>query len=209
MTKQKHEHHEHHEHSDKHKQHSDPQVSGEQKAVVDPALQNTDLQVRLEEKEKEAATNYDKYVRAVAELDNYKKRAAKERQDTIKYGKEEVIKDILPFVDSLDRAVEHAESNTDVNAFKEGLKLIQDQLLCSLKKHGVEKIECAGQDFDPNFHEAMLQVASDEHDENKIVNEYERGYLLNSRLLRPSKVSVCKKINKENNICEKYVENGE
>lgn len=209
MTKQKHEHHEHHEHSDKHKQHSDPQVSGEQKAVVDPALQNTDLQVRLEEKEKEAATNYDKYVRAVAELDNYKKRAAKERQDTIKYGKEEVIKDILPFVDSLDRAVEHAESNTDVNAFKEGLKLIQDQLLCSLKKHGVEKIECAGQDFDPNFHEAMLQVASDEHDENKIVNEYERGYLLNGRLLRPSKVSVCKKINKENNICEKYVENGE
>lgn len=209
MTKQKHEHHEHHEHSDKHKQHSDPHVSGEQKAAVDPALQNTDLQVRLEEKEKEAATNYDKYVRAVAELDNYKKRAAKERQDTIKYGKEEVIKDILPFVDSLDRAVEHAESNTDVNAFKEGLKLIQDQLLCNLKKHGVEKIECAGQDFDPNFHEAMLQVASDEHDENKIVNEYERGYLLNGRLLRPSKVSVCKKINKENNICEKYVENGE
>jgi molecular chaperone GrpE len=209
VTKQKHEHHEHHEHIDKHKQHSDPQVSAEQKAAADPALQNTDLQVRLDEKEKEAAANYDKYLRAVAELDNYKKRSAKERQDTVKYGKEDVIKDILPFVDSLDRAVEHAGSSTDINAFKEGLKLIQDQLLGSLKKHGVEKIECAGHDFDPNFHEAMLQVASDEHDENKIVNEYERGYLLNGRLLRPSKVSVCKKINKENNICEKSVENGE
>jgi molecular chaperone GrpE len=210
VKKQKHEHHEHDEHIDKHKQHSNPQVSGEQKGAADSVLQNTDLQVKLEEKEKEAASNYDKYVRAVAELDNYKKRAAKEKQDTIKYGKEDVIKDILPFVDSLDRALEHAESNTDINSFKEGLKLIQDQLLCSLKKHGVERIECAGQDFDPNFHEAMMKVDSEQHDENKIVNEYERGYLLNGRLLRPSKVSVCKKINnKENNICEKSVENGE
>jgi molecular chaperone GrpE len=210
VKKQKHEHHEHDEHIDKHKQHSNPQVSGEQKGAADSVLQNTDLQVKLEEKEKEAASNYDKYVRAVAELDNYKKRAAKEKQDTIKYGKEDVIKDILPFVDSLDRALEHAESNTDINSFKEGLKLIQDQLLGSLKKHGVERIECAGQDFDPNFHEAMMKVDSEQHDENKIVNEYERGYLLNGRLLRPSKVSVCKKINnKENNICEKSVENGE
>jgi molecular chaperone GrpE len=209
VKKQKHENHEHHEHGDKHKQHSDPQASGEQQTEVDPALQNTASQVMLEEKEKEAAANYDKYLRAVAELDNYKKRAAKEKIDIIKYGKEDVIKDILPFVDSLDRALEHAEGSTDINAFKEGLKLIQDQLLGSLKKHGVEKIECAGQDFDPNFHEAMLKLDSEQHDENKIVNEYERGYLLNGRLLRPSKVSVCKKIIKENKICEKTVENVE
>ena len=206
MKKQKHE---HHEHIDKQKQYSEPQTPAEETAAAEPAAQNVDLKVMLEEKEKEAVANYDKYLRAVAELDNYKKRVVKERFDIIKYGKEDVIKDILPFVDSLDRALEHAESNTDINSFKEGLKLIQDQLLGSLKKHGVERIECAGQEFDPNFHEAMMQVDSPQHEDNKVINEYERGYLLNGRLLRPSKVSVCKKINKEDNICEKTVENGE
>ena len=180
--------------------------ASEKEKVTD---EKTDFPALLAEKEKEAAANYDKYVRAVAELDNYKKRAAKEKADIIKFGKEDVIKDILPFVDSLDRALEHAESAPDINSFKEGLKLIQDQLLCSLKKHGVERIECAGQEFDPNFHEAMMQVDSEHHEENKVINEYERGYLLNGRLLRPSRVSVCKKINKENNMCEKIVENGE
>lgn len=167
------------------------------------------LKVKLEEKEKEAAANYDKFVRAVAEMDNYKKRAAKEKADTIKYGTEDLIKDILPFMDSLDRAMEHTGS-PDVEVFKDGIKLMQEQLLCCLKKHGVEKIESSGADFDPNYHEAMMQIHSDEHEENKIVNEIAKGYLLNGRLLRPSKVCVCKKTNnKEDNICEKTADNGE
>lgn len=152
-------------------------------------------------KEKEATDNYDKYLRAVADLDNYKKRAIREKADIIKYGKEDVIKDILPFVDSLDRASEHADSS-NVQAFKEGIKLIQEQLLSCLKKHGVEKIDSVGLDFDPNFHDAMMQVESEEHAENKVVNEVQKGYLLNGRLLRPSKVCICKKINKENDVCE-------
>jgi len=167
------------------------------------------LKDKLAEKEKEAAANYDKYLRAIAELDNYKKRAAKEKSDLLKYGKEEVINDILPFVDSLDRALEHAGSGTDIQAFKEGLELIQNQLLCCLKKHGVEAIECAGKEFDPNFHEAMMQINSEHHEANQVINEFQRGYLLNGRLLRPSRVSVCKKINNENNVDEQIVENGE
>ena len=166
------------------------------------------LKAKLEEKEKEAAANYDKFVRAVAEFDNYKKRAAKEKADTIKYGSEELIKDILPFMDSLDRVLEHTGS-PDVEAFKDGIKLVQEQLLCCLKKHGVESIESSGADFDPNYHEAMMQIHSDEHEENKIVNEMAKGYLLNGRLLRPSKVCVCKKINKEDDIREKTADNGE
>jgi molecular chaperone GrpE len=197
------------EHQDEQGQAKEPQIHAENKVAVEPAAENIDLQAKLEEKEKEATANYDKYLRAVAELDNYKKRSAREKADIIKYGKEDVIKDILPFVDSLDRALEHAESNTDIQAFKEGLKLIQDQLLCCLRKHGVERIDCAGKEFDPNFHEAMMQVDSEQHAENKVINEYERGYMLNGRLLRPSKVSVCKKINKEKNICEQIAENGE
>jgi molecular chaperone GrpE len=187
----------------------DTQHQADKVATADQDSGDSELKAALAEKEKEAAVNYDKYVRAIAELDNYKKRAVKEKAEIIKYGKEEVIKDILPFVDSIDRALEHADSSTDIQSFKEGLKLIQDQLLCCLKKHGVEVIECAGKDFDPNFHEAMMQVDSEHHEANKVINEFQRGYLLNGRLLRPSRVSVCKKINEENCADERTVENGE
>ena len=162
---------------------------------------NEELKEELALKEKEVTANYEKYLRAVADLENYKKRSIREKADIIKYGKEDVISDILPFIDSLDRALDHADSS-DIQAFKEGIKLIQEQLLSCLKKHGVEKIDSVGLDFDPNFHEAMMQVESEEHAENKVVNEVQKGYLLNGRLLRPSKVCICKKVNKENNVCE-------
>jgi molecular chaperone GrpE len=194
------------EHTDKHG-HSG-ELHAEKVVADDHTKENVDLKKILEEKEKEVTANYDKYLRAVAELDNYKKRAAKEKVDTIKYGNEELIRDILPFVDSLDRAMEHT-GGSDVDAFKDGLKLIQEQLLCCLKKHGVEKIESTGLDFDPSFHEAMMQSDSEKHEENKIINELQKGYLLNGRLLRPSKVCVCKKINKENDVCEQIADNGE
>ena len=188
---------EHSEHIAKHDQ------SGErrnEKVIAENHNQeNEDLKKKLEDKEKESTANYDKYLRAVAELDNYRKRAAREKADIIKYGKEDIIRDILPFVDSLDRALEH--DTGDVQAFKDGVVLIQEQLLSCLKKHGVEKIETAGMDFDPNFHEALMQMESEQHEDNKIVSEMGKGYLLNGRLLRPSKVCVCK--NKENDVCEK------
>jgi molecular chaperone GrpE len=196
------------EHDDQ-SQPSELQHQADEAVAADHVSGNSGLEAKLSEKEKEAADNYDKYLRAVADLDNYKKRAAKEKADIIKYGKEEVIKDVLPFVDSLDRALEHAESSADIQSFKEGLKLIQDQLFSCLKKHGVEAIECTGKDFDPNFHEAMMQVESEHHEANKVINEFQRGYLLNGRLLRPSRVSVCKKINKENCADEQIVDNGE
>jgi molecular chaperone GrpE len=181
---------------------NETQNQAEEVSVGGSAAESNDLAAKLAEKEKEAAANYDKYVRAVAELDNYKKRAVKEKNEILKYGNEEIVKDILPFLDSLDRALEHAETSNDIEAFKEGLKLIQDQLFTCLKKHGVEAIECAGEAFDPNFHEAMMQMESADHEDNQVINEFQRGYLLNGRLLRPSKVCVCKKICKENNVDE-------
>ena len=188
---------------------NETQNSAQETGADDRDPGSTDLAAELAEKEKEAAANYDKYVRAVAELDNYKKRAVKEKNEILKYGNEGIVKDILPFIDSLDRALEHAEASNDIQAFKEGLKLIQDQLFGCLKKHGVEAIECAGRAFDPNFHEAMMQMESADHDENEVINEFQRGYMLNGRLLRPSKVCVCKKINKKNNVDNQTGENGE
>jgi molecular chaperone GrpE len=150
------------------------------------------LTQQLEVKEKEASENQDKYLRAVAELENYKKRAVRDRADSLKYGQESLIKDILPLVDNLDRAMAHACKSNDFEAFKEGLRLVQNQLNGCLEKQGVERIEAAGRDFDPNVHEAMLQVESPDHVHNQVVEEFEKGYLLNGRLLRPSKVSVCR-----------------
>lgn len=155
------------------------------------------LEKELEQMTAEAVENYDKYLRVAAELENYKKRAARDKADAINYGNETLIKDILPIVDSLERALEHASNSDDFDSFIEGLKLIYDKLLATLEKNGVEKIDAVGKDFDPNFHEAVLQTESSEFDDNKVVEMYENGYLLNGRLLRPVKVSVSKHVANE------------
>ena len=196
---------EHSEHTAKHSE--DGEHHNEKVLAPDHNKEIEDLKKKLEEKEKEAAANYEKYLRSVAELDNYRKRAAKDKADIIKYSNEDIIKDILPFMDSLDRALEH--DTGDIQAFKDGIALIQEQLLCCLKKHGVERIDAAGATFDPNFHEAMMQMESDQHEDNKIVSEMEKGYLLNGRLLRPSRVCVCKKTKKENDASETIEDIGE
>jgi molecular chaperone GrpE len=152
-----------------------------------------DLMLKLQDAEKKAAENYDKYMRAVAELDNYRKRAVREKADAIQYGNENLLRDILPLVDGMDRALEHSCNSEDFDAFRKGLTLLQRQLLGCLQKHGVEIIDTAGKDFDPHVHEAMMQVESAQHEDSQVVGEFERGYLLNGRLLRPAKVSVCKR----------------
>jgi len=145
----------------------------------------------LEKAEREAAENYDKFVRISAEFENYKKRSVKERADLARYGNERLIEGILPIMDSMERALEHVSNSHDLDAFVEGLKLIHEKLYITLGKNGVEKIETADKDFDPNFHEAMLQIDTDEYDaDNKIADVFETGYLLNGRLLRPAKVSI-------------------
>ncbi|MEA3471422.1 MAG: nucleotide exchange factor GrpE, partial [Thermodesulfobacteriota bacterium] len=143
-----------------------------------------------------ALENYDRYLRISAEFENYKKRVQKDRTDLMNYGNEQLIKELLPIIDSMERALNHVSNSEDIDAFVEGLKLIYEQSLVSLKKHGVEIIESIGREFDPNFHEAMMKVESDELDDNKVVEEFERGYLLNGRLLRPSKVSISHHVKK-------------
>ena len=155
--------------------------------------------VKLQEKEQLATENYDKYLRAVADLENYKKRAIREKTDAIKFGQESLIRDILPFTDTLDRALTQAETSCDFEAFRKGLEMLRSQLLSSLEKHGVAQIESLQKIFDPNVHEAMMQVDSAAHEDNQVVDEFEKGYMLNGRLLRPSRVSVCKKKKNEDN----------
>jgi len=103
-----------------------------------------------------------------------------------------LIKSILPFVDNLERAVNHSEKTEDIQSLVEGIKLTLQQLLQTLYKFGVSPIESLGRPFDPAVHEAMLVVETDQQEANRVVEEFQKGYLLNNRLLRPATVSVSK-----------------
>ncbi len=173
----------------KHKENAAGQAEAEKQETKS---EEASVQAQLEEKQKESAANYDKYLRAVAELDNYKKRAARERADYIKYANENILKDLLTVYDNMERAREHAANSRDFDSFLEGLDMIQGQFKELLARYGVESIETKDREFDPNVHEAVMRVQGTAENDNKIVEELEKGYMLNGRLLRPAKVSVAK-----------------
>jgi molecular chaperone GrpE len=156
-----------------------------------------ELKKKLEETEKEAKDHYERLLRVAADFENYKKRAAKEKEEWVKFANEDLLKGILPFIDNLERAVNHAEKVKDTGVMIEGVRLTLQQLLQILNKFGVSPIESIGKPFDPTFHEAMLMVETDQHQPNQVVEEFQKGYLLNDRLLRPATVSVSKPPAKE------------
>jgi molecular chaperone GrpE len=156
-----------------------------------------ELKKKLEEKEKEAKDNYERLLRTAADFENYKRRAAKEKEDWTKFANEDLLKAILPFIDNLERAVNHAQKVKDTGVLIEGVRLTLQQLLQALNKFGLSPFESLGKPFDPAMHEAMLVVETDKHDPNQVVEEFQKGYLLNDRLLRPATVSVSKSSEKE------------
>jgi len=156
-----------------------------------------ELKKKLEEKEKEAKENYDRLLRTAADFENYKKRAAREKEDWTKFANEDLIRVILPFIDNLERAVNHAQKIVDTGVLVEGVQLTLQQLLQALNKFGLSSFESIGKPFDPAMHEAMLVVETDKHEPNQVVEEFQKGYLLNDRLLRPATVSVSKPPEKE------------
>ena len=158
-----------------------------------------DLKKNLEEQRQLAQDNYEKFLRAYAELENYKKRVEKDRTDNLKYANEGVIRDLLPFLDNLQRALEHGSPNEDDSpeALSEGVELTLKELMRVLEKYGLTPIESVGKPFDPNLHEAMMQVESKDHDPQTAVEECEKRYLIKDRLLRPARVSVAMKSDSE------------
>lgn len=150
------------------------------------------LREQLEAKEQEAKNNYDRYVRQVAEAENFKKRNARERDDAIRFANEALLKDLLPIIDNLERAIAHAAGSNDGNSLVAGVEMILKGFLDVLNKFGVCQISAVGQPFDPAKHEAMAQVESVEHPPNVVMNELHRGYMFRDRLLRPTLVSVSK-----------------
>lgn len=152
------------------------------------------LRQRLNEAEEQARADHDRFLRERAELENFKKRMQREKAEAVRFASEPLIRDILPVVDNLERALEHGADNGA--SVLEGVRMVLKSLLGVLERHGVERIDAVGQPFDPARHEAMAQVESMEHEPNQVVQQHHCGYLLHGRLLRPALVTVnCRKIN--------------
>jgi molecular chaperone GrpE len=167
-----------------------PEVSpGEEGAAADPLERVQQLEEALAAKEAEAAANWDKYLRERADLENYRRRVQKDKEDLMRYGNECLLLEILPVMDNMERALDHA-SEDSLAAVIEGVNLTRSMLLGILKKFGVEPVEAKGSAFDPAFHQAMLQIESADSAPNTVIEEFQKGYLLNDRLLRPAMVSV-------------------
>jgi molecular chaperone GrpE len=162
----------------------------EQRASAQPSQ----LEAELENLKAEKATYLDRLARLQAEFDNYRKRAAKEQQDFRDYALADALKQVLPILDSLDRALKTENASTD--DFRSGVDLIDRQFHDVLSRLGVEPIQAAGQPFDPNMHQAIQMVETDEVADNHVVDELQRGYKIKDRLLRPAMVRVAQNSNK-------------
>jgi molecular chaperone GrpE len=160
----------------------------EEVAAVDPL---TELQAQLALKEAEAAANWDKFVRERADLENYRKRTQREKEELIKYGNETLLMEILPAVDNMERALDHLDPENQDQVVV-GIRMTLDMMIAALKKFGVTSVPAEkGGAFDSALHQAMGQVASD-LPVNSIAEVFQKGYLLNERLLRPAMVMVSK-----------------
>lgn len=151
------------------------------------------LRKQLEIKEQESRENYDRFLRQTAELENFKKRMAREKADAIRYANESLIRDLLQVVDNLERAVEHAQGGGNEKSLLDGVEMILKGFLDILARHGVTPVPAKGKSFDPEKHEAIAQVETDQVAPNTVVEEHHKGYYLLDRLLRPSLVSVAKR----------------
>jgi molecular chaperone GrpE len=150
------------------------------------------LDAALKKVQEEAAENYDRFLRVSADLENYKKRVSKEKADLIRYGNEELIKELLPVIDNLERALEHTASEGAQEGIADGVKMTLQQFLGILERFGVTPIVAEGEPFDPTKHEAVMEQATDNCDPGHVVAELQKGYLFNDRLVRPAKVAVAK-----------------
>lgn len=149
------------------------------------------VEARLAALEKEKKENWDRYLRAAADLENFRKRQRRELDDARFDAKSKILKEMLPVVDNLERAIEHATQQTGANPIVEGVQLVLRQFMSAFERLEVTPIEAAGQPFDPNLHEAISQAESDAAP-GTVVQVLQRGYRSGERLLRPALVVVAK-----------------
>ena len=168
-----------------------PQSTSEGTDQVGVDNPEDDLEAKLEVKEQEAKENYDRLLRVSAEFENYKKRTTRELEEFRKFANQSLIKEMLSVVDNLELAMNSTNGHKTIDqGLLQGLDMTHKEILKVFEKFNVKPIEAKGQTFDPTFHEAVMQEATDEFDDNTVINELQKGYLIHDRLLRPAMVVV-------------------
>jgi len=154
-----------------------------------------ELIMKLAAFKQETEEEHERLLRLSAEFENYKKRMTRQMDDFRKYSNEALLKELLSVVDNLERAIQTSDDETENShnaCIIEGVEMTLNEILKILNKFHVTPIETMGKPFDPAFHEAVMQSESDKHEDNTIINEFQKGYLLHGRLLRPAMVEVSK-----------------
>lgn len=149
---------------------------------------------QLKQEAEKAKENWDKYLRLQADFENARKRWERDKQEIARYGNEDLIHDVLNVIDDLERSLELAQGNhEDFTAFLKGVEMILSHLYDLLKRYGVSVMEAKGKIFDPNYHEALMQIENNQAPENTVIEELQKGYLLDDKVIRTAKVKVSKK----------------
>jgi molecular chaperone GrpE len=153
----------------------------------------------------ESEERHDQMLRTIAEFDNSRKRAEREKEESLKYALESFVKELIPTIDSIERAIQSTKESQDFDALVEGVEMIHKGFLSAFEKRGVTPIEAVNELFDPMQHEAVMHVESDDVPENRVIEEWQKGYMLHNRVIRPSMVSVSK--GKSEQVAESEVPN--
>lgn len=155
-----------------------------------PEAEETQQPSELEVLQEKFDNLNNQYLRLAADFDNYRKRQAQERETLIQYGAEESLKKLIEVLDNFDRAKQAMTNIEDVQQVKEGFNVLYNQMFDNLSKLGLEVIQAQGNEFDPNFHEAVMQTPTSDHSENHVIMELQKGYKLGDKVLRPTLVNV-------------------
>ena len=173
----------------KHKDKEKPKEQKETSPKIDELQQ---LHQQLEELNKEKDEIFGKLQRVAADYENFQKRVPKQIDDTLAYKKEKIIKTLLPTLDNFEHTIQNAHSAENLNVLVEGIRIIYDQMLDALKAHGVEQINALGRKFDPAMHEAIMQKTETNQKDDAVLEEFQKGYKLDGRVIRPSRVIINK-----------------
>jgi len=167
-------------------------VKKEEQKEPKPKTEADPLKERLAKSEEQVKELEDRLLRLAAEYDNYRKRTAREFECLCQNANENLILKLLDTLDNFERAFDSAKASNDYQNFREGVELVYTHMKDILTKEGLKEIEAIGKPFDPNFHEAVTQAESDKYEEGMVMDQMTKGYMLNDRLLRASKVVVSK-----------------
>lgn len=168
------------------------QTAEEAEAAETSAFESEQEETGLDSLRKQADENMERYLRTQADFDNFRRRSRLEKEDFAKYASSKVVEQLLPVLDNFERAIMASKDSKDIESLLKGIEMIQRQLGQVLEQEGLKHLEAVGQPFNPEFHQAIMQVESEEHEEGTVVEELQKGYVFKDKVLRPAMVKVAK-----------------